>query len=62
MNKCPLNNFQDCKNDCAWYLKDNQCCAILKLSKLSSINNLVELKAIQRDIASIESKIKYLPE
>lgn len=53
--KCPLNNFHDCDKDCAWYLKESQCCAVKRLGSLHSVGNLVELKAIRRDISSIES-------
>lgn len=58
--KCPLNNFSDCKSDCAWYLEKPQCCAIKRFSNLASIDNLVELKSIERNISSIESKINRL--
>lgn len=57
---CPLNNFKKCKSDCAWYLKDPQCCAVKRLSSLTSVGNLVELKSIERNISSIESKINRL--
>lgn len=58
--KCPLNNFKKCKSDCDWYLKDPQCCAVKRLSSLTSVGNLVELKSIERNISSIESKINRL--
>lgn len=55
MRKCPLNNFQECDTDCSWYLKNAECCAIAKLNRLNCIDDLIELKAIERSISSIES-------
>lgn len=57
MKKCPLNNFSSCQNDCAWYLPKSQCCSVAKLAKLNSIDALSELKAIQRNLSSIEERI-----
>lgn len=55
--KCPLNNFAECDTDCAWYLKEPQCCAVKRLDRLCSNENLIALKAIQRDIESINKTL-----
>lgn len=59
--KCPLNNFADCDPDCAWYLKEPKCCAVKRISYLTSVNNLVELKSIARDISSIDDTLTRSP-
>jgi hypothetical protein len=30
---CPLNNWINCEQICAWWDNENQCCAILTLAK-----------------------------
>lgn len=55
--KCPLNNFCDCDTDCAWYLKTPKCCAIKRLNRLCSNENLISLDAIQRNIESIDNTL-----
>jgi len=53
LNKCPLNNFENCQSECALYLSNQKCCSIKKLA-LSS-RYFVELKDISRNISSIDS-------
>lgn len=57
--KCPLNNFADCDTDCAWYLKKPECCAVKRLNRLRSNENLVALRSIQREIENINYKLNH---
>lgn len=56
--KCPINNFKECDTDCAWYLPDPKCCSIIRLNNLCSNVNMVELKAIERHLSSIDDTLK----
>lgn len=55
-----VKQLQEMQIGFAWYLKDHQCCAVKRLSSLISVGNLVELKSIERNISSIESKINRI--
>lgn len=56
--KCPLNNFKECDTDCAWYLSEPKCCSVKRLNHLCSNGNMVELKAMERHLSSIEATLK----
>lgn len=49
MKKCPINNFEECTKECAWYAENHECCSIKKISEM-----LINMNAIERNISSIE--------
>lgn len=60
MPKCPLNNFEKCDKDCAWYVNGikTKGCAV---KYIAYSKNLTNLNAIQRDISSIDDTLTRNP-
>lgn len=54
MPKCPLNNFQECDKECAWYFNGikKQRCSMLNLIPLSYLGKLSE---IETEISNIQN-------
>lgn len=52
MKKCPLQNFQPCDKECAWYFESpiRKGCAV---QNIAQNDGLIELFAIQRNISNI---------
>lgn len=49
MKKCPLNNFEKCTEECAWYNEKEKHCSISKISSA-----LTNMNSIERNLSSIE--------
>lgn len=43
IKKCPLNAWDDCSENCAWWDSEDDCCCMFKLSeicwRLENLNN-----------------------